>query len=396
VSRHTETRSRPAAARRRPPVLRHGGEGERHATWLEVFFDLCFVAAIAALTHDLRLDPSWAGVLRFAGLFVPVWWAWTSFSWYATGFDNDDDRYRLAMLAAMLGVIALSVGIGGVARGEIAGFVLPYAFMQGLLALLFLRSRRHATHERAFTTVYALGSALGAAIWLGSLWVPAGLRVVSWALGMAVLMTAPMIAARAMPIEAFDASHIAERYGQFTLIVLGESIVAVASGAAATGWNAGALVTGAAGFGVAACVWWVYFEFIEAPAFVRGRLVPGFVWGYGHLMIFAGIAAAAAGVLLAVMAAGTGRTIGALPAAILTGGMITHLLGIALIRMVGRGAEASVIARVIAALALAALAALGSGLRPPAFVATLFVIMAAETLFEITRARRSAAILPHS
>jgi low temperature requirement protein LtrA len=167
-------------------------------------------------------------------------------------------------------------------------------------------------------------------------------------------------------------------------------------GAAATGWNAGALVTGAAGFGVAACVWWVYFEFIEAPTFVRGQLVPGFVWGYGHLMIFAGIAAAAAGMLLAVMAAATGRTIGAWPAAIIAGGMIAHLLGIALIRMVARGADASVIARLIAAIAAAALAGAGAGLHPPGFVAALFAIMAAEAVFEIVRARRSPAGLPHS
>src|SRR5205814_711575 len=82
---------RPASSRAwRPPVLRGHHGGERHATWLEVFFDLCFVAAVAALTHDLRTHPSLEGLLRFGGLFVPVWWAWTSYSWYATGFDNDD------------------------------------------------------------------------------------------------------------------------------------------------------------------------------------------------------------------------------------------------------------------------------------------------------------------
>ncbi|MBI1797289.1 MAG: low temperature requirement protein A [Candidatus Eisenbacteria bacterium] len=381
--------ARPAAARR-PPVLRGAHDGERHATWLEVFFDLCFVAAVAALTQELRAHPSVEGLLRFAGLFVPVWWAWTGYSWYATGFDNDDDVYRSAMLAAMLAVIALSVGIGGVASGRIAGFVLPYAFMQGLLALLFLRSRRHARHERAFTTVYALGDALGAALWLASLWVPPALRVPTWTAAMLVLMTTPMVAARAMPIETFDASHIAERYGQFTLIVLGESIVAVAAGTAATGWNAGALVTAAMGFGLAACVWWVYFEFVEASALARGNLVRAFVWGYGHLLIFAGIAAAAAGVLLAVMAAAGGRAIGAAAGAILAGGMIAELAAIALIRLTVRGGDASVAARVAAALAAALLAGLGGGFEAPAFVGLLFAIVAAEALFEIVRARRSA------
>ena len=381
----------PARPRRavRPPILRTAHDGERHATWLELFFDLCFVAAVAALTHDLRADPTLGGLLRFAGLFVPVWWAWTSYSWYATGFDNDDDAYRVAMLAAMLGVIALAVGVEGVHHGQIAGFVLAYAFMQGLLALLFLRSRRHATSERAFTTVYALGDALGAAAWLGSLWVPPGLRPAMWTLAMLVLMGTPMIAARAMPMEAFDSTHIAERYGQFTLIVLGESIVAVVAATAATGWNAGALLTAAGGFGLAACVWWIYFEFIKASSLTRDNLVRAFVWGYGHLLIFAGIAAAAAGVQLAVMSAAAERAIGASAALVLGGGTIAYLVAIALIhRTTVRRTDAMLIARLIAALIIAALAVAGAVLPAPVFVGWVLAALGGEAVFEIVRARR--------
>lgn len=373
---------------RRPPVLRTTPEPHRHATWLELFFDLCFVAAVAALTHDLHEHPSREGLLRFAGLFVPVWWAWTSFSWYATGFDNDDDVSRVAMLAAMLGVIALAVGIPGIHRGEAAGFVLPYAFMQGLLALMFLRSRRHATRERAFTTIYALGDALGAALWLASLFVPGALRVATWTLAMAVLMTTPMIAARAMPMPEFDAGHIAERYGLFTLIVLGESIVAVATAGAATGWNARALITGAMAFGLAACVWWIYFTFVEVTRLARGNLTRAFVWGYGHLLIFAGIAAAAAGVHLAVMAARDGRPIGGWGAGLLAGGMAAYLVAIAVIHRVHRGGmDATFVTRGIGALGAAAIAWLGPALPSPTFTAAVFGIVGGTSLFEIVRGR---------
>jgi low temperature requirement protein LtrA len=380
----------PAAPRRatRRPTLRTVHDGERHATWLELFFDLCFVAAAAALTHDLRADPTLGGLLRFAGLFVPVWWAWTSYSWYATGFDNDDDAYRVAMLAAMLGVIALAVGIEGVHRGRVAGFVLAYAFMQGLLALLFLRSRRHATHERAFTTTYALGDALGAAVWLASLWAPPSLRPAIWAVAMLVLMVTPMIAARSMPMEAFDSGHIAERYGQFTLIVLGESIVAVVAATAATGWNAGALLTAAAGFGLAACVWWIYFEFIRASSISRDNLARAFVWGYGHLLIFAGIAAAAAGVQLAVMRAAAGRGIGVSASLVLGGGTIAYLAAIALIhRTTEMRSDGTFVARLLAALAIAVLSAFGAGMPAPVFVGLVLAALGGEALFEIVRAR---------
>src|SRR5215217_5056928 len=71
---------------------------ERSSTWLELFFDLCFVVAVAALAKGLHDDPTLGGALRFAAFFVPVWWAWMGFTWYATAFDNDDVLYRVTLL----------------------------------------------------------------------------------------------------------------------------------------------------------------------------------------------------------------------------------------------------------------------------------------------------------
>ena len=71
----------------RPPRLRTAGDGEagelRHATWMELFYDLVFVVAVAALSGRLHDDDSPAGILRFAALFVPVWWAWVGDTIYA-------------------------------------------------------------------------------------------------------------------------------------------------------------------------------------------------------------------------------------------------------------------------------------------------------------------------
>src|SRR5262245_50069943 len=120
---------------------------------------------------------------------------------------------------------------------------------------------------------------------------------------MLVLMAGPVLAVRAYAGRASDADHIPERYGLFTLIVLGESVVAVAAGAADAGWSVRVALAAAAGFGLAAAVWWLYLGFVGAAALSRTRLLPAFAWGYGHLCIFAGIAAAAVGVALAIEAA---------------------------------------------------------------------------------------------
>src|SRR5437868_11344617 len=78
-----------------PRLLTVGEAGERHASWLELFFDLIFVVAITELSHELVLDHSAAGFLRFAALFIPVFVAWQGYMAYATRFDTDDLLFRL-------------------------------------------------------------------------------------------------------------------------------------------------------------------------------------------------------------------------------------------------------------------------------------------------------------
>jgi low temperature requirement protein LtrA len=49
---------------------------ERHASWLELFHDLVFVAVVSQLSENLSHDISLTGVLSFIALFIPVWFAW--------------------------------------------------------------------------------------------------------------------------------------------------------------------------------------------------------------------------------------------------------------------------------------------------------------------------------
>jgi low temperature requirement protein LtrA len=63
---------------------------ERRVTWMELFFDLIFVAAVAEVGSPLRADYSGTGLLRYSFLFVLIWWAWSGHTLYSTRFDHDD------------------------------------------------------------------------------------------------------------------------------------------------------------------------------------------------------------------------------------------------------------------------------------------------------------------
>jgi low temperature requirement protein LtrA len=371
---------------------------ERASTWLELFFDLCFVVAVAALARGLHHDPTLDGMLRFLGLFVPVWWSWMIFTWYATSFDNDDVPYRVTLFVAMLSILGLAASVGriGVDPSAVVGFVLAYSLMRLLVAGLFVRAGRNVPADlRPFVAFYAAGNIIGATIWLSSLLVPAPFRYVLWAVGLAVELLGPILAVMTLdnPRITFHPRHIAERYGLFTLIVLGESVLAVASGTAGTDWALAAVLTAVAGFVAAACIWWLYFDHVGSSGIELGPR-PAFYWGYGHYAVYAGIAAFGVGVLLAIEAAAPQYALAAgAPASegyglgertVLAGGVILFLLGIAFVDRINEGTQndSVLIARVTAVTLLVPITALGSLLSPLAFAATVSLVLLALASYE--------------
>lgn len=80
----------------------------RRVTWLELFFDLIFVAAVAQVDAPLSTDYSLAGVFRFVAFFLLIWWAWTGHTLYSTRFDTDDLIQRLFTLVQMFAVAAMA------------------------------------------------------------------------------------------------------------------------------------------------------------------------------------------------------------------------------------------------------------------------------------------------
>jgi low temperature requirement protein LtrA len=388
----------------RPQVLRNltseQRAEERTSTWLELFFDLCFVVAVAALARGLHDAPNLGGMLRFLGLFVPVWWSWMIFTWYATAFDNDDVPYRVTLFVAMLSILGLAASVGGIGVEPAAtvSFVLAYALMRLLVAGLFLRARWHVpTALRRFVGFYVAGNVIGAAIWLSSLLVPPPFRYAVWAIGLSVELLGPILAVRTLdnPRVSFHPRHIPERYGLFTLIVLGESVLAVAAGTAGTDWAPEGVLTAVAGFVAAACIWWLYFDHVGSSGIELGPR-PAFYWGYGHFAVYAGIAAFGVGVQLAIeataphsalaLAGGAphsgGYDLGA--RAVLAGGVVLFLAASAFVDRVNEGATNNrvLLARLAAVALLVAVTALGSLLSRLAFTATVSLVLLALTIYE--------------
>ena len=290
------------------PRLRTPQAGEeRHATWLELFYDLVVVVAVSQVAFALSQDHTATGILMFAGLFLPVLWVWTGHTVYATRFDTDDLVYQLLTFLQMFVVVGMAVEVRHAAQGDTRDFSLAYLGSRLILLALLARAARHVPVARPFIRTYLRGFGAGAVLWAISILLPPPARYILWGASLALELAVPWLIWRSMePSAAVSPSHIPERFGLFTIIVLGESISAVVRGLAGRHWEIPAVVVASLGFGIGVCVWWIYFRHLER-AIGRVKMGSGQPYMYSHIPLVVGIVVMGIGIELAIKESGADR-----------------------------------------------------------------------------------------
>ncbi len=387
------------SGRRGPPLLRlqeaKGGATDRHATWTELFFDLVFVIAVAQLAAGLHDHRSLDGAFAFVGLFVPVWWAWTTYAYVGDLFDADEGLFRFVLLGAMLLVAGLAATIPAAFEGDTTGFVVAYACLRANLVGLYAWAWRSDRSLRRLVGPHAVGFAIGLVVWLSSLAVPVPARYALWLVAIAIDLGTGVFAYLRTPDVPRHRSHMPERFGLLTLIVLGESVIAVSVGTARAHWALASVLTAAFGFAVAAGLWWLYFARFDSSIFDRalaggtGARRRSFVFGYGHLLVLPALAAVGVGLGLAIEAAiGSARAGDA--AAVLGVALGGYLVALSVVqRATPRGLPGYVMAsRAAIAAAAFVLAAAGATLSALALVGVAASAVAALVVVEAGDARR--------
>ena len=318
-------------------TLRDPDEERRVSTPLELLFDLTFVVAVAraaaVLHHSLGAGHVGDGLIAFVTGFFGVWWGWMNYTWFASSHDSNDVAHRLLTLVQMAGVLVFAAGFSRAFEHQdflIATF--GYVIMRAGLVLGWLRVARDVPAMRARALRYVVGIVAVQSLWLARLGLPPAHSLSSFAALVVLELSIPVWAERKAERPVFHAEHVEERYGLFTIIVLGESILSATVGfdtaAAAAGGFTGPLVAiGVSGLVLAFAAWWLYFDH-------PGHLAPtpdsAFRWGYGHVVVFASLAAAGAGLQVAAegTVAAVDPRIAALAVAVPAAGF---LLGIVLI-----------------------------------------------------------------
>jgi low temperature requirement protein LtrA len=297
-----------------PMVGRDPAQAHRSATPLELFFDLTFVVAVAqaadGLHHGLVGGHGGDALLAFPLVFFGIWWAWMNFTWFASAYDCDDAVYRLATLVQITGVLIVAAGVPrGLEHHDFGVMTLGYVTMRLAMVGQWLRAAASDPDGRRTARRYAGGITVLQIGWVLRLALPDGAGTVGFVV-LAALEVAVPLWAEAVRRTSWHPGHIAERYGLFTLIVLGESVLAstVAVQVALDGTTQFAdlapVVVG--GILIVFFMWWMYFDMPAEQAVHRiraaftDRASGAFIWGYGHYVVFASAAAAGAGLAVAV------------------------------------------------------------------------------------------------
>ena len=371
---------------------------DRTVSNLELFYDLAYVAVIAQASHHLAGHVSLVGFVEFAVIFGMLWFAWFNGSLYIELHGREDGRTRLSVFVQM-GILALLAVFTGEAAGATGqAFAVVYAVFLAVMGWHWYSVRELDRIERPeflrITAVYVGGMVISTLVVGASAVLPGAWRVPIWALFLAGWIGFILTGSRGSPQQAegiVPTDSLVERFGLFTIIVLGELILGVVAGLSEAGPDALTIATGSLAMVIGFGYWWIYFDIV-------GRRLPrsgGTIWTWmlSHLPIQLAIVASGAAIVSLIEQAHDPTTPPA--TALLLGGSVT--IGLLALILTERSLEDALRLEVVyrplgVALAVGALAALGAGLVAPTpwlLAVLLIAILTALWFFVVARMIRA-------
>ncbi|MET8413589.1 low temperature requirement protein A [Streptomyces sp. NPDC005195] len=266
----------------RPDTLIPNAPGERHSSWLELFFDLVAVAGVAQLAHLLHGEAGWHDVGLYVVLYLAFWTCWLSLTLY--GNVAAERTHAPALLLGMFGLTVMAAAVHGVQEGESStAFAIAYAATRVLGGNAF-GDRREVLLDWPTVSFTA-----GAVPWTVSIWVDGPARPWLWTSGVVIDLCVTFFLSRErllhklqqqyahnrrragagaftsedgapdpgamVTVAHTDTEHLAERLGLFTIIVLGEGVYQLVESASEAGWGRGLYLTVPGAFVMLVLLW---------------------------------------------------------------------------------------------------------------------------------------------
>lgn len=275
---------------------------ERKASWLELFYDLMFVAILAELSKSLFAHLSYGGIGTFIFLFIPAWWIWNSITFYSERYEMNDIRHRIFIFLNMIPLAGIAISVQGALGGMANIFALSYIASRILLIYLWLTAGESKI-ERKLSNLFSAGISFSACIWVFSIFLTSPFKFYLWGIALIIEMIIPLITLKTQKqLPKISITHIPERFGLLIILAIGETVIASVNGLAAIHKiTLLAALSCALGLCISFLIWWIYIDHVMYRVFKRNVWhILG--WSYLHLPLAASITAVGAGILAIVSA----------------------------------------------------------------------------------------------
>jgi low temperature requirement protein LtrA len=377
--------ARRRAARERGPKLRAELRERDTVKPLELFFDLVFVLGFTQCTVLMAHDPTWVGIGHGMLVLAMLWWAWVCYAWLTSLVEPEEGTARIVMLGAMAGLLVVALCVPEAFGDRALGFAIAYGVVRFGHILLYLVVSRDSPGMRHWVLQFAFSTAVVIGLLVGASFLNGAVQATLWVLAILLDWGAGGLGVRDWRLVP---AHFADRHNLIIIIALGESIIALGAGASVR-FDAPVVVAAVLGMGLAAALWWIYFDVVAlvterrlmqaAEGRDRNALARD-SYSYLHFPMVAGIVLASLG--LEETLAHVDEPLDAVHAFALLGGTAIYLLAHVALRL--RNAHTVNVERLVVALVLFAL--IGAAVHVDALVTIaainvlLWAMIAYETL----------------
>jgi len=276
----------------------HTTPTEEGSTWLQLFFDLVYVAILVEVGYQLAHNLDMQGIIKFIILFIPIWWSWLEFVDYGSRYPIDDIGMRVLTVLYMAVMLLLAFEIHGIYSEEnMIVFTLTYALSKFILAFMYGRAWYHYPTYRRLTSHRAIAFALIGALWVAisfvapqKLWILI-LPIVIGALSPLFIHLVHKFTNRTkLSRPPIKYQFLLHRFGELTIIVLGEFFIKLVTSSDGRELVAINYLIGSFLLIISVSLWWLYFDHLEHTDLIKSgsRMA---VWVYTHFLFLAAITA---------------------------------------------------------------------------------------------------------
>ncbi|MEY8748675.1 low temperature requirement protein A [Bacillales bacterium AN1005] len=275
---------------------------EKKVTWLELFYDLLFVAAVAKASHVLLHAEhgviTFEYLMKFVLIFIPVWWAWVGQTLFINRYGQDIFIHRVFLILQLLSVMVMTASLSVDFDQHYLSFFVGYIGSRVFTMIqYFTIHKSKSEHQQQAARFLGQCFLIGILISTSSLFFDSWLRYVILYAGIAVDIILPLIGRKKLVKVPIHTHHLLERFALFTLILLGESVVSIIAVLQLDHWDLKSVLFIAFTSVFVIALWWQYFDNVEKKV-SKEIQTAGQAIIYGHLFIYISMSMIAASIQL--------------------------------------------------------------------------------------------------